>query len=236
MFERFTDRARSVLTLAQQEARSMHHAFIGTEHILLGLLREGEGVGGEALSHLGVSYGPARQKIEEIIGPVGSMPSESPPFTPRAKKALELAFREALKLEHSHIGTEHILLGVVREGDGVATTVLLALGAEPARVRQEVLRIMGGYSEPATAEDPEGSEGSEGSEGGSAPVRATATSEPCCPHCRAGMAGAARFRTITVTNDVDDTAGAEVDAADPVTIDVVYCGRCGSTLQIFRTG
>jgi ATP-dependent Clp protease ATP-binding subunit ClpC len=208
----------------------MHHAFIGTEHILLGLLRDAEGVGGEALSHLGVSYGAARQKVEEIIGPVGSMPSDSPPFTPRAKKVLELALREALKLGHSYIGTEHILLGVVREGEGVATTVLVALGVEPARVRQEVLRIMAGYSEPTRAE------GSEGSEGSSALARATATSEPCCPHCRAGVADAARFRTMTVTNDVDDAAGAGVNAADPVTIDVVYCGRCGSTLQFFRTG
>jgi ATP-dependent Clp protease ATP-binding subunit ClpC len=142
VFERFTDRARSVLTLAQEEARLMNHGFIGTEHILLGLIREDEGVSGTALKNLGVSYGAARDKVEEVVGLSGAMPSGSPSFTPRAKKVLEFALREALQLGDSYIGTEHMLLGIVREGEGVATTVLNSLGANPTRVRHEVIELM----------------------------------------------------------------------------------------------
>ena len=120
MFERFTDRARRVLVLAQEEARDLNHAFIGTEHILLGLIKEGEGVAAKALDALDISYETVREKVEEAIGANANPSPGSPPFTPRAKKVLELSLREALQLGHSYIGTEHMLLGLVREGEGVA--------------------------------------------------------------------------------------------------------------------
>ena len=132
MFERFTDRARRVLVLAQEEARLLNHSFIGTEHILLGLIHEGEGVAAKALEQLGVSLEAVREKVEETIGLSGTAPTGSPPFTPRAKKVLELSLREALQLGHNYIGTEHMLLGLVREGEGVAAQVLVSLGADLA--------------------------------------------------------------------------------------------------------
>ena len=145
MFERFTDRARRVLVLAQEEARLLNHSFIGTEHILLGLIHEGEGVAAKALEQLGVSLEAVREKVEETIGLSGTAPTGSPPFTPRAKKVLELSLREALQLGHNYIGTEHMLLGLVREGEGVAAQVLVSLGADLARVRQQVIQLLSGY-------------------------------------------------------------------------------------------
>ena len=145
MFERFTDRARRVLVLAQEEARLLSHSFIGTEHILLGLIQEGEGVAAKALESLGISLEAVREKVEETSGPAGSAPTGSPPFTPRAKKVLELSLREALQLGHNYIGTEHMLLGLVREGEGVAAQVLISLGADLARVRQQVIQLLSGY-------------------------------------------------------------------------------------------
>jgi ATP-dependent Clp protease ATP-binding subunit ClpC len=144
LFERFTDRARRVLVLAQEEARDLNHAFIGTEHILLGLIREGEGVAAKALDALGVTFEVVREKVEEAIGTNTNPSPGSPPFTPRAKKVLELSLREALQLGHSYIGTEHMLLGLVREGDGVAAQVLNDLGADMARVRTQVIQMMSG--------------------------------------------------------------------------------------------
>ena len=145
MFERFTDRARRVLVLAQEEARLLNHSFIGTEHILLGLIHEGEGLAAKALESLGISLEAVREKVEETIGPAGSAPTGSPPFTPRAKKVLELSLREALQLGHNYIGTEHMLLGLVREGEGVAAQVLVSLGADLPRVRQQVIQLLSGY-------------------------------------------------------------------------------------------
>ena len=145
MFERFTDRARRVLVLAQEEARLLNHSFIGTEHILLGLIHEGEGVAAKALEQLGISLEAVREKVEETIGLSGTAPTGSPPFTPRAKKVLELSLREALQLGHNYIGTEHMLLGLVREGEGVAAQVLVSLGADLARVRQQVIQLLSGY-------------------------------------------------------------------------------------------
>ena len=120
MFERFTDRARRVLVLAQQEARVLGHNFLGTEHLLLGLIRETEGVAAMALAQLGIRLDDVRDRVKETVGPAGSAPTGSPPFTPWAKRVLELSLREALQLGHNYIGTEHILLGLVREGEGVA--------------------------------------------------------------------------------------------------------------------
>ncbi|EXG79395.1 ATP-dependent Clp protease ATP-binding subunit [Cryptosporangium arvum] len=151
MFERFTDRARRVVVLAQEEARMLNHNYIGTEHILLGLIHEGEGVAAKALESLGISLEGVRQQVEEIIGQGQQAPSGHIPFTPRAKKVLELSLREALQLGHNYIGTEHILLGLIREGEGVAAQVLVKLGADLNRVRQQVIQLLSGYQgkEPA---------------------------------------------------------------------------------------
>ncbi|HWS46829.1 MAG TPA: ATP-dependent Clp protease ATP-binding subunit, partial [Acidimicrobiia bacterium] len=146
MFERFTDRARRVVVLAQEEARLLNHNYIGTEHILLGLIHEGEGVAAKALESLGISLEAVRAQVEEIIGHGGTAPSGHIPFTPRAKKVLELSLREALQLGHNYIGTEHILLGLIREGEGVAAQVLVKLGADLSRVRQQVIQLLSGYA------------------------------------------------------------------------------------------
>ena len=145
MFERFTDRARRVVVLAQEEARMLNHNYIGTEHILLGLIHEGEGVAAKALESLGISLDAVRQQVEEIIGQGQQAPSGHIPFTPRAKKVLELSRREAVQLGHNYIGTEHILLGLIREGDGVAAQVLVRLGADMNRVRQQVIQLLHGH-------------------------------------------------------------------------------------------
>jgi ATP-dependent Clp protease ATP-binding subunit ClpC len=153
MFERFTDRARRVVVLAQEEARMLNHNYIGTEHILLGLIHEGEGVAAKALESLGISLDAVREQVQEIIGQGQQAPSGHIPFTPRAKKVLELSLREALQLGHNYIGTEHILLGLIREGEGVAAQVLVKLGADLNRVRQQVIQLLSGYQgkEPATS-------------------------------------------------------------------------------------
>jgi len=145
MFERFTDRARRVVVLAQEEARMLNHNYIGTEHILLGLIHEGEGVAAKALESLGISLDAVREQVQEIIGQGQQAPSGHIPFTPRAKKVLELSLREALQLGHNYIGTEHILLGLIREGEGVAAQVLVKLGADLNRVRQQVIQLLSGY-------------------------------------------------------------------------------------------
>ena len=216
MFERFTDRARRVLTDAQEEARQLNHSFIGTEHILLGLLREQDGVGAHALRSLGVSFQAVRDQVAEMIGTAGTLPTGSPPFTPRAKKVLELALREALQLNHSYIGTEHILLGLVREGQGVAATVLVSLGADLHRVRQEVHSLIaGGQETPAGRRVvvPHGE-----------PAHGAAGREPCCTGCGANVTEAARFRTILVPPDEGN--------ADSLSMLVVYCTHCGTALHM----
>ena len=157
MFERFTDRARRVVVLAQEEARLLNHSYIGTEHILLGLIHEGEGVAAKALESLSISLDAVRAQVEEIIGQGGSSPSGHIPFTPRAKKVLELSLREALQLGHNYIGTEHILLGLLREGEGVATQVLVKLGADLGKVRQQVIQLLSGYQGPGTKGEAAGS-------------------------------------------------------------------------------
>jgi len=144
MFERLTDRARRVMDLAQDEARRLQHHYIGTEHLLLGLLGEGEGIAAQALQSLGIGLAAARQQVEQIVGRGQQAAPEHIPFTPRAKKVLGLARREALQLGHHYIGTEHILLGLIREGDGVAAQALAALGAELNPVRQQVIRLLHG--------------------------------------------------------------------------------------------
>jgi ATP-dependent Clp protease ATP-binding subunit ClpC len=166
MFERFTDRARRVVVLAQEEARMLSHNYIGTEHILLGLIHEGEGVAAKALESLGISLEAVRAQVEEIIGQGQQAPSGHIPFTPRAKKVLELSLREALQLGHNYIGTEHILLGLIREGEGVAAQVLVKLGADLGRVRQQVIQLLSGYQGKETQSAGAGASG-EGSPQGS---------------------------------------------------------------------
>ncbi|MGO1435870.1 MAG: Clp protease N-terminal domain-containing protein, partial [Canibacter sp.] len=145
MFERFTDRARRVIVLAQEEAKMLNHNYIGTEHILLGLIHEGEGVAAKALEQLEISLDAVREQVTDIIGTGQQPPAGHIPFTPRAKKVLELSLREALQLGHNYIGTEHILLGLIREGEGVAAQVLVKLGADLNRVRQTVIQLLSGY-------------------------------------------------------------------------------------------
>jgi ATP-dependent Clp protease ATP-binding subunit ClpA len=147
MFERFTDRARRVVVLAQEESRMLNHDYIGTEHILLGLIHEGKGVAARALESLGISLFVVRQQVEEIIGRGQQAPPGHIPFTPRAKKVLELSLRESLQLGHDYIGTEHILLGLLREGKGVAAQVLVKLGADLNQVRQQVIELLQGHQE-----------------------------------------------------------------------------------------
>ncbi len=165
MFERFTDRARRVVVLAQEEARLLNHNYIGTEHILLGLIHEGEGVAARALESMGISLESVRSQVVEIIGQGSQAPSGHIPFTPRAKKVLELSLREALQLGHNYIGTEHILLGLIREGEGVAAQVLQQLGADLPKVRQTVIQLLSGVQgeESTPAGHPGGSGRSESS-------------------------------------------------------------------------
>jgi ATP-dependent Clp protease ATP-binding subunit ClpC len=207
-----------VLTLAQDEARLLNHGFIGTEHLLLGLIHEGEGVAAKALDSLGVSLEAARAKVTEIIGRGGTAPSGSPPFTPRSKRVLELALREAKQLSHNYIGTEHLLLGLVREGEGVAAQVLISLDADLGRVRQRVIEVMSGYS---------GNVGT-GDRALSA-ARGRANLSPLCPQCRADLVEAARFRRITVAS------GPTGDHQEPISIEVVYCSGCGTTFELFKS-
>lgn len=232
MFERFTDRARSVLVLAQQEARQLQHSAIGTEHLLLGLIHEDGGVAAKALLSLDISLEAVRDGVEEVRASTGETTGHgdtpttgSPAFTRRAKKALELALREALQLGHSYIGTEHILLGLVREGDGVGAQVLQNLGADLSSVRQQVIQLLSGYA----VERPAGQEVGAahavrrlGPEGPTSMV-------PTCPQCRAYLAEAARFRVMTVAPGPSDTD------KDPISIDVVYCSRCGVALEMFKS-
>ncbi|MCY1158795.1 MAG: ATP-dependent Clp protease ATP-binding subunit, partial [Citricoccus sp.] len=170
MFERFTDRARRVVVLAQEEARMLNHSYIGTEHILLGLIHEGEGVAAKALESLSISLGAVREQVQEIIGQGQQTPSGHIPFTPRAKKVLELSLREALQLGHNYIGTEHILLGLIREGEGVAAQVLVKLGADLNRVRQTVIQLLSGYQGGAGGKETAGAGVSSGGQSEGAPA------------------------------------------------------------------
>src|SRR6476660_5672995 len=163
MFERFTDRARRVVVLAQEEARMLNHNYIGTEHILLGLIHEGEGVAAKALESMNISLDAVREQVQEIIGQGQAAPTGHIPFTPRAKKVLELSLREALQLGHNYIGTEHILLGLIREGEGVAAQVLVKLGADLSRVRQTVIQLLSGYQGPQGGKESAGATSGGGS-------------------------------------------------------------------------
>jgi ATP-dependent Clp protease ATP-binding subunit ClpC len=212
VFERFTDRARRVVVFAQEEARLLNHNYIGTEHVLLGLVREREGVAAQALTSMGIGLDAVRGQVETIIGQGQAAPTGHIPFTPRAKKVLELSLREALQLGHNYIGTEHILLGLVREGEGVAAQVLQKLGADLNRVRQAVIQLLSGYTggkergpSAARYEEVEGEGGLPG---------------PRCPRCNADLAAFATYRTITVP---DEEGSGGRNAA------FVFCRSCSCT-------
>jgi ATP-dependent Clp protease ATP-binding subunit ClpA len=224
MFERFTHRARRVVVLAQEEARALNHNYIGTEHLLLGLIREGEGVAPRALESLRISLEAVRRQVQEIIGQGQEVPAAHIPFTPRAKKVLELSLREARDLKHDYIGTEHILLGLIREGEGVAAQVLTKLGGDLDRVREEVMRIL--------SDHPEGQESvpSRQAPGAVSTARVEGPGEeegegvgPRCPNCLTwvGQGGQATSTALTVP----DAAGGE-----PRSVVFVFCGRCGRLL------
>jgi ATP-dependent Clp protease ATP-binding subunit ClpA len=226
VFERFTERARATLVMAQEEARLLHHNFIGTEHILLGLIRQADDIAGEVLASFGVSLDTARRQVQETVGASISASTQtelgSPPFTPRAKKVLELALREALRLNHSYIGTEHLLLGIIREGEGVGARVLIDLKVDLASVRQRVLQFISEHVD----NDP--SEGEERPAGVTHLRRATTLrSGPRCPQCRAELADVARYRTVEVQPDAHE------GEQDPAKTYVVYCTVCGVSLHMF---
>jgi ATP-dependent Clp protease ATP-binding subunit ClpC len=188
MFERFTDRARRVMLLAEEEARRLNHDHVGTEHILLGLVLEGEGVAARALESLGISLQAVREQVEESIGQGQQAPPGRIPYTPRAKKTLELSLREALHLGHHYIGTEHILLGVIREGEGPAAQVLVNLGGDLNRVRQQVIQVLQGYQ-------------------GNVPLSVRATSGP-------GQAGRGRRKLLSQILDRVDSMESRLTALE----------------------
>jgi ATP-dependent Clp protease ATP-binding subunit ClpC len=212
VFERFTDRARRVLVLAQEEARLLGHDFIGTEHVLLGLIHEHDGIAAHVLGDLGITLDGTRRKVEERIGLTAGAPTGGPPFTPRAKKVLELSLREALQLGHNYIGTEHMLLGIVREGEGVAAQILVGLGADLPTVRESVIRVLSGYQ----GGSPEGDE----------PGPADPPGPPRCGGCAGELELVMRYRTMSIPPTVPDPS--------PVTVGVIYCHRCGHVISVSR--
>jgi ATP-dependent Clp protease ATP-binding subunit ClpC len=220
VFERFTDRARRTVVFAQEEARMLNHNYIGTEHILLGLLREDEGVAARALTTLGVSLEAVRRDVGEIVGRGSEAPRGHIPFTPRAKKVLELSLREALQLGHNYIGTEHILLGLIREGEGVAAQVLQKLGAGLNQVRRTVVELLSGSGA-----------GAEVRKAGSEAEMAELTSEmvspsepllddaPTCPNCFGALDETLAIRTLETSAE-----------GEPFSVKIAYCTRCGVAL------
>jgi ATP-dependent Clp protease ATP-binding subunit ClpC len=213
VFERFTDRARQVVVFAQEEARMRDHNYIGTEHILLGLIHEGEGVAAKVMEALDVSLQAVRVGVERNIGRGEGVPSGNIPFTPRAKKVLELSLREALQLGHNYIGTEHILLGLIREGEGVAAQVLQKLGASLEVVRQKVIEVVSGLAGPTR--EFVAYEGQEES-----------TASPRCPRCRAALAEHISFTVLTATQHEGEGSREMV---------VSFCDSCGTALGAWGT-
>jgi ATP-dependent Clp protease ATP-binding subunit ClpC len=224
MFERFTDQARRVLVLAQEEARGLEHDFIGTEHLLLGILRHGEGPAPEALNAVGVTLEGARTRVAELVGPSGSPRRQPPPFTPRAKKTLEMSLREALQLGHQHIGTEHLLLGIIREAEGVGAQTVVYLGGDLSRVRQELISRIErpDAPTPTSPQPPTGRVWRGGRRVRSQPVGGD---PPRCPNCNAPLADTARYRVLDVHAAQEGESGSAV-----ISVTVVYCGRCGVAL------
>jgi ATP-dependent Clp protease ATP-binding subunit ClpA len=235
VFERFTDRARRVVVLAQEEARELNHNYIGTEHLLLGIVRDGEGVGAMALQALDVSLGDVRRQVIEIVGVGSQTPSGHVPFTPRGKKVLELALREALQMGHDYIGTEHIVLGLVREEEGVAAQVLVRQGLTLEAVREQVLRqlseISGEQVEATAQGEPHPMPPGFGAGGwvpGRRPMwwshrrrRGTSGRHPVCLGCGAPLTETAAYRTHPVQQQ---------DGDGVLEVVFVFCTACGATI------
>lgn len=220
VFERFTDPARKVVVLAQEEARMLGHSYIGTEHLLLGLVHGGDNVGGRTLESLGISLEEVRRQVEEIIGTGESPPTGHIPFTPRAKKILELSLREAPQLGHNYIGSEHLLLGLLHEGEGVGAQVLVRMGATLEGVRGRVLELI-------RAEGPGDVEGL--AEDLTIPVHRRARPgegfpgpPPRCPHCGWSIKDGLRYLTVEATAE-------DGDHVRP--LDIAYCIRCGTAIS-----
>ena len=203
MFERFTDRARRVVVLAQEEARILNHDYIGTEHLLLGMLHEGEGLAAKVLAGFDITIERVRILVQEIIGTGTEMPSGHIPFTPRAKTLLEMSLREALQLGHNYIGTEHILLGMIREGEGVAVQILTnRCGLDLAELRERVLQAMSGAA--------------------AATHRPRTVDAPRCPGCSVDLEGRLGTKALSATRDGEGGVDALL---------VVYCRSCGRYLD-----
>jgi len=221
VFERFTERARRVVVLAQEEARMLNHNYIGTEHILLGLVREQDGVAAKALNSLNIKLDAVRREVEEIIGQGQAAPTGHIPFTPRAKKVLELSLREALQLGHNYIGTEHILLGLIREGEGVASQVLQKLGADLNRVRQTVIQLLSGYTAGREVRTVAGEAEMAELATEIAPTAIPAAEDaPMCPNCFAALDETLAVRVLQTTAEGDET----------FSVKIAYCSRCGVAL------
>jgi ATP-dependent Clp protease ATP-binding subunit ClpA len=233
LFERFTDRGRRVVVLAQEEARLLNHNYIGTEHLLLGLLHEGQGIAAKALDALGISLERVRQKLEEIIGQGDSPPSGNIPFTPRAKKVLELALRESLQLGHNYIGTEHLLLGLLREGEGVAAQVLVKLGADLETVRKQVVELVASYTGSEEAiQDPFPPKKVSSWKRIPDEVRIPEPDEvripeeapaPLCPTCGSELADSIAIKKLDI--EIEDEVEGESRS-----VQVFYCTICGRAL------
>jgi ATP-dependent Clp protease ATP-binding subunit ClpC len=222
VFERFTDRARRSVVLAQEEARLLNHNYIGTEHILLGLVREQDGVAAKALDSLNIKLDAVRREIEDVIGQGQAAPRGHIPFTPRAKKVLELSLREALQLGHNYIGTEHILLGLIREGEGVAAQVLQKLGADLNRVRQSVIQLLSGYAAGREVREVEGGAEMEELATEIAPTAIRAAEDaPMCPNCFGALDETLAVRVLETTAE-----------GEPFSVRIVYCSRCGVALGV----
>jgi ATP-dependent Clp protease ATP-binding subunit ClpC len=220
MFERLTDQAQQVVVHAQKEARGFNHDYIGTEHILLAILHASDTVAARALRSFGISLEPARQQVENVVGRREGSSGAHIPFSRRAKKTLELALREALQLQHNHIGTEHILLGIIREGEGTAVRVLRDLGVELSELRERVVQAGAAAGDEAIAEEVRVSIGAEVSSAVGA--RPLSGDEPRCSRCNAAAADNVRIRTVSaVSGSHEETS---------VMVRLVWCGVCGAVL------
>jgi len=248
VFERFTDRARRVVVLAQEEARLLRHDYIGTEHILLGLIHEGEDVAARALHALGVELEPVRREVEVTIGAGSKEPRGHIPFTPRAKKVLEMSLKEALSLRVNYIGTEHILLGLLREGEGVAAQVLHRQGVTLEMARQEVIALLAIDESAAAAVGDETarhrSRSPESSASGIQRIPASALRRrardeaerpPMCPRCDADLSESARYGVYDVPRGnreiEDDTVGTRAAPSPARRAAFLYCGECGRVVD-----
>lgn len=210
MFERFTDRARYAVVIAQEEARRLNHNYIGTEHLLLGLVRTEQGLAARALTAMAVSLDDVRSGVEQIIGRGQDPVAAHIPFTPRAKNVLELSLREAVRLRHNYIGTEHILLGLIREGEGVAAQVLRSRGLDLVAVTTKVHELMQGLAT--------------GTEGGGGPRigRVEDFLAPTCSKCHGAIEETGAYRELEIPEDGGD---------GHVKVRFVFCGACGHTIM-----